>query len=318
MSLIEKAARRLDELQRAGIDVSDAGALTARTDTGSPTTLADVVRAGRAGAAAPWADARLRGDRPGGDADRPQRRSRQVDLNLAALTAQGYLTPLASRSRLAEEVRVLKRPLLENAHGRSAAPIRRPNLIMVTSSVPGEGKTFTAINLALSMAMEVDSTVLLVDADVALPAVAERLGLPSAPGLLDLLTQPDLDVSEAIVRTNIERLSVLPAGNRHARATELLSSAAMDRLLDEMAGRYQDRIVVFDSPPLLLSAEARALAAQVGQVLVVVEADRTSETDVASALAVIENCPVVMTILNKTRPLHQGSGYYGQYSEPGA
>ena len=308
MSLIERAARRLDELQRAGIDVAGAGPLAVEI---APAAQVGAALAERARAAAPPAD------QPGAG-DRPLRRSRRVELDLARLTAQGYLTAAASRGRLAEEVRVLKRPLLDNARGKSAAPIRRSNLIMVTSSVPGEGKTFTAINLALSMAMEVDSTVLLVDADVARPALPERLGLPSAPGLLDLLTQPGLDVAEAMIKTSIERLSVLPAGTPHARATELLTSAAMNRLLDELAGRYADRIIVFDTPPLLLSAEARALAAQVGQVLVVVEADRTSETDVASALAVIENCPVVMTILNKTRPLHQGSGYYGQYSEPGA
>jgi exopolysaccharide/PEP-CTERM locus tyrosine autokinase len=208
--------------------------------------------------------------------------------------------------------------LLNNAHGKSAAPIRRANLIMITSSVPGEGKTFTSINLALSIAMEVDSTVLLVDADVARPAVLDRLGLPSSPGLLDLLTQPDLEMSNVLLKTNVDRLTILPAGTPHARATELLASAGMNRLLEDMATRYPDRILVFDAPPLLLSTESRALASQVGQVLLIVEADRTTQTAVTSALGMVESCPVVMTVLNKTDPSQSGGGYYGQYGEYGA
>lgn len=323
MSLIEKAARRLDELRRAGIDLpvrdptaepvraaprAQVGSLGVRTDGGPAVVDLDSV-------------ASLTSDPSDRSSlfvsDHSAKRSREVALDLVRLAAQGYVTPDSPRSQLADEFRVLKRPLLNNAHGKSAAPIRRPNLIMVTSSVPGEGKTFSAINLAMSIAMEVDSTVLLVDADVARPAVLDRLGLPSSPGLLDLLTQPDLDMADVLLKTNVDRLSILPAGTPHPRATELLASVAMNRLLDELASRYEDRILVFDAPPLLLSTESRALATQVGQVVLIVEADRTTQSTVTSALAMIESCPVVMTVLNKMDPSLSQGGYYGQYGQYG-
>lgn len=322
MSLIEKAARRLDELRRAGIELpADAppAERRARATASAPTNAAAVEQAiaampaRGAGSVVASADA----DSPF-ITDAPLRRSREVNVDLARLAIEGYVTPDAPRSQLADEYRVLKRPLLNNAHGKSAAPIRRANLIMITSSVPGEGKTFTSINLAMSIAMEVDSTVLLVDADVARPAVLDRLGLASSPGLLDLLTQPGLDMADVLLKTNVDRLSILPAGTPHARATELLASAGMNRLLDELATRYSDRIIVFDAPPLLLSTESRALATQVGQVLLVVEADRTTQATVRNALAMIEACPVVMTVLNKIEPSQSGGGYYGQYGDYGA
>ena len=322
MSLIEKAARRLDELRRAGIEVpaAESGAQSIRAvpvpasvPSLSSDALATLAEVRRKGAQVISTDARSPFV-----ADAPMRRSREVSVDLIRLAAQGYVTPDAPRSQLADEFRVLKRPLLNNAHGKSAAPIRRANLIMITSSVPGEGKTFTSINLAMSLAMEIDTTVLLVDADVARPAVLDRLGLPSSPGLLDLLTQPDLEMADVLLRTNVERLSILPAGTRHPRATELLASTGMSRLLDEMASRYSDRILVFDAPPLLLSTESRALATQVGQVMLVVEADRTTQSAVTTALGMIEACPVVMTVLNKTDPSQSGGGYYGQYGEYGA
>ena len=315
MSLIEKAARRLDELRRAGIEVpAPAGATGGGPDSAviAPERPTALLREAAGGQDSPFlTDARL-------GEGAPTRASRMVEVDLGRLSAEGYVTPDAPRSQLADEYRVIKRPLLNNAHGKSAAPVRRANLIMVTSSVPGEGKTFTSINLALSIAAEVDSTVLLVDADVARPAVLNRLGLPSSPGLLDLLTQPDLDMTSVLLKTNIDRLSILPAGTSHARATELLASAAMNRLLDEVATRYADRIIVFDAPPLLLSTESRALATQVGQVLMVVEADRTSQSAVMTAMGMLEACPVVMTVLNKMDASQSGDGYYGQYGEYGA
>jgi len=240
------------------------------------------------------------------------RRSKLVEIDLARLAAAGYVTPTSPRSRLADEMRVIKRPLLGNAQGKSASPIRAANLIMVTSALPGEGKTFMAVNLAISIAMELDTTVLLVDADVARPAIPERLGLATDSGLLDLLTRKDLDVADVLMRTNIERLSILPAGSPHSRATELLASEAMARLIEELAGRYPDRILIFDAPPLLSSTESRVLAMHMGQVVLVVEADRTPQTSVKSALDTVEACPVVMTVLNKIERADSGS-YYGGY-----
>jgi protein-tyrosine kinase len=137
----------------------------------------------------------------------------------------------------------------------------------------GEGKSFTAINLAISIAMELDNTVMLVDADVPKPSVLKMLGVPPARGLLDVLTDESVELSQVLLRTNVEKLSILPSGTQHARATELLASAAMVQMLDEMASRYPDRIIIFDSPPLLMTTESRVLAGHMGQVVVVVKAE---------------------------------------------
>ena len=224
----------------------------------------------------------------------------------------GYLTPDTPRAQIADEFRIIKRPLLANVNGKSGPPIDRANLIMVTSSLPGEGKTFVSVNLAISLAMELEKTVLLVDADVSRPAVLNRLGLPSSPGLLDILTGPSLQVSDVLMRTNIDKLTILPSGRANGRATELLASDAMDRLLDELATRYSDRIIVFDAPPLLPSTESRVLATFMGQVVVVVEADRTPQKSLNQALATIDSCPVVLPLLNKISRSEVGA-YYGYY-----
>jgi receptor protein-tyrosine kinase len=209
-------------------------------------------------------------------------------------------------------LRVLKRPLLRNAAGKSAAPIKDANLIMITSAMPGEGKTYLAANLAISIAMELDHTVLLVDADVARPSVPGVLGFGQEKGLLDVLTDSSLDLSQVLLRTNIEKLSILPAGTQHPRATELLASDAMNHLLADMAQRYPDRIIIFDSPPLLVTTEARALATHMGQVVLVVKAEGTSHAEVKNAVAAIEACPVKMVALNKASGHLDGHGYgYG-------
>ena len=182
---------------------------------------------------------------------------------------------------------------------------------MVTSAVPGEGKTFSAINLAMSIAMELDQTVLLVDADVARPSLPRVLGLPSGKGLLDALHDKSFDLDQSLIRTNVERLSILTSGTQHARATELLASDAMDRLLDEMATRYPNRIVVFDSPPLLVTTESRVLATHMGQIVFVVQAEATLQGDVKRALATIKACPVKLILLNQARTVAQGAYGYG-------
>jgi protein-tyrosine kinase len=298
MSIIEQAARRLEELRRSGIEVPDGSPRQAPV----PLTLAG------AAAKAPA--------RPAPDAPPPVATagpsSRQVQIDLERLASMGYLTPQMGRSQIANEFRVIKRPLLNNLQGKSATPVERASLIMVTSSLPGEGKTFVSVNLAISLAMELDKKVLLVDADVSRPSILSRLGLPPAPGLLDLLTDGSLAMSDVLLRTNIENLALLPAGRPHGRATELLASDAMNRLLDEMAARYADRVLVFDAPPLLPSTESRVLATHMGQVVLVVEAEQTQEKTVAQTLATIESCPVVLPLLNKISRSEVGS-YYGYY-----
>ena len=320
MSIIEQAARRLEELRRSGIEVPANLTGVGRGTTpaqfeGVPARVARMLEEKKLLVGDGFRDASrpvLRDVSPPVPRAAPARESRHVDIDLARLAAMGYLTPETPRARIADEFRVIKRPLLANIHGKSAPPMERANLIMVTSSMPGEGKTFVSVNLAISLAMELDKTVLLVDADVSRPTVLNRLGLPSSPGLLDILTDPSLQVSNVLMRTNIEKLTILPSGKANGRATELLASDAMDRLLDELATRYSDRIVVFDAPPLLPSTESRVLATYMGQVIVVVEADRTPQKSLNQALATIDSCPVVLPLLNKISRSEVGA-YYGYY-----
>lgn len=240
-------------------------------------------------------------------------RSRLVSIDQARLAQVGIVTPQAPRSQVADQFRVIKRPLISNAVGKHAADVAHGNLIMVTSALPGEGKTFTAINLAMSLASELDLRVLLVDADVTRPSIMNVLGLPRGLGLLDLVQEEAADACDAILRTDIDKLTLLPSGTAHPRATELLASDAMARLLREMAGRYPDRIIVFDSPPLLLTTESRVLASHMGQVVVVVQAGQTLRSNVQTALATIETCPVRLMLLNQARnAAHSSYGYaYG-------
>lgn len=244
--------------------------------------------------------------------------SRPVNIDFALLRARGLLTSDDERSALAEEYRMIKRPLLANAFG--ANPVKNGNLIMVTSSLPGEGKTFTTINLAISIAMELDRTVLLVDADVAKPRMPEYLGFRAEHGLLDILRQDTRDLSNVILRTNIDKLSILPAGRTYARATELLASEAMDRLIAELANRYPDRLVLFDSPPLLATSEASVLASHMGQIVMVAEAEKTPKNALREALSRLEGtCDVIGMVLNKSAS-HNAGGYgyygYGGYGKP--
>jgi len=312
MSTIEQAAERLAQLRQAGIDtpglapvdVADGSAALAE-----PLPVRAVNELSR-GQAPFLSDAREAAPVTAALVDSPA--LRRVDIDFARLSASGYITPHAPRSRLAEEFRVVKRPLLMNARGKSTSPVLFANRIMVTSSLPSEGKTFVSVNLAMSIAMELDTHVLLVDADAARPAVLGRLGLPPSKGLLDLLVEPGLDPSEVVLATNVERLSILPAGTQQERATELLASESMSKLIERLASDNPTRIVLVDSPPLLASTESRVLAAHMGQVILVIEADRTPQNTVAEALAAVENCPVVMTLLNKA-PTNESGSYYGSY-----
>lgn len=310
MSLIEKAVERLDRLKRGELPEGSALAeLVERTVTERP----EKIGSGRAPEEAepgPFSrrDEVLRGGAPGREASGVV--SEMIRLDLARLGTMGMVTPDQPRSAIAEEYRVVKRPLIRNVQGKGTTPVESANLIMVTSALPGEGKSFTAINLAMSIAMELDNTVLLVDADFARPSVLPRLGLPPRKGLMDVLVGEVGDLSEVMLRTNVEKLSILPAGMTNQRSTELIASDAMTRMLDEMRRRYAERIVVFDSPPLLSTTEARVLASHMGQIVMVVEAGRTTHGAVKQALTTIENCPVKLLVLNKATEVGR-TGLYG-------
>jgi protein-tyrosine kinase len=233
-----------------------------------------------------------------------------VEIDLARLKSRGYVIADGERSRVAEEFRVIKRPLLENAFGRGASLVDHGNLIMVTSARSGEGKTWTALNLSISIAMEMDKTVLLVDADVGHARVHEELGTPMGPGLIDLLTDDHLDVGDVILRTSLPKLRVIPMGRYHPHSNELLASQDMKRLTGELATRYHDRVVIFDSPPLLMTSEAAVLAGLMGQIVFVVEAERTSQTRVKDALSLLDANKPIGLVLNKARST-LGTDYYG-------
>jgi len=286
MNLIEEAAKRLRQLEAAG-----------------------VVRAPHASHDAPPVPPRLVPAEPG---KRPveARSAPARTLDLARLQASGFITPALQHSKLMQEFRLIKRPLIQHALGRSATQTPNRNLIMVTSALPNEGKTFVAVNLAMSLAMEVDCRVLLVDADVLAPSVPAVLRIEPAKGLMDVLTGAG---APTLLSTNVERLSLLLAGTPHANAAEFLASDSMTRLLAELSSRYPDRIVVFDSPPLLATTESRALATHMGQVIVTVEAQRTTQGALESALSTVESCPVVYTLLNKT-PESKAGSYHGAYA----
>ena len=240
---------------------------------------------------------------------------RFLKLDLNRLRARGLLSSDDERGHMAEEYRMIKRPLLANAFGPN--PVRKGNMIMVTSALPGEGKSFSAINLAISIAMELDRTVLLVDADVAKPRLPEYLGFQAEHGLLDVLRQDVRDLSSVIYRTNIDKLSILPAGRPYARATELLASDAMDRLITDLASRYADRLVLFDSPPLLVTSESNVLASHMGQIVMVVESGKTPKSALREALSRLgDACGVVGLLLNKSA-LPNAGNYYGYYGYGG-
>ena len=315
MSIIEKAANRLGQARPA-----DAAAETSVPAAPVAAPVAEAVHAAPAAAApaaapaapapaapAPAAPAAASAPvvpalatlQPHGDASR--RTTHTVELDLMRMHESGLVTAAGGRTALVEDFRIIKRPLIKRAFA-SRQPGENPgNLIMITSSLPGEGKTFCAINLAMSIAMELDHTVLLVDADVARPSVLRTLGLPAQRGLMDILLDDNVDMADVMLRTNVNTLSILPAGTSSPRATELLASHMMKNLVTEIANRYPDRIVIFDSPPLLLTSESHVLASNMGQIVMVVESERTTQHAVKESLRQLEGLSNVNLIYNKSR-----------------
>jgi len=234
---------------------------------------------------------------------------KRLALNFSKLRHYGIITPEDKKTTITEQFRVIKRPLLMNSFSKGAGAIKNGNLIMVSSSLAGEGKSFCAVNLAMSIAMEMDHTVLLVDADVARPMIPKILGLGTDKGLLDVLLDDKLDLSEVLIKTNIEKLSILTAGSQHPNANELLASQTMGLLLKELVHRYEDRIIIFDSPPLLLTSEARVMASQMGQIVLVVEAEKTTQQTVRETLRQIESCEAVNLVYNKAKSFSEQDSY---------
>ncbi|HMV37927.1 XrtA-associated tyrosine autokinase [Plasticicumulans sp.] len=305
MDTIEKAIERLSRHERQPAPVAEAQGTAAIVI--EPAPLPAVPGSQPVRAETPAAPAVVR------------RTKRSVTLDLQRIRDAGMVVPDGNRSRIKEEYRHIKRPLLLNAAGKGAAVRPNQNVMMVSSSQPGEGKTFTSINLALSIAAERDRTVLLVDADVLKPTVSRFFGVDNGPGLVDFLVDGQLDLSEVLVETNVPSLVLLPAGNSHHLSTELLGSTAMRDLMTEMSNRYSDRVIIMDSPPLLATTEAAVLAHLVGQIIMVVEAERTRQSLVKEALALLDPDMAVGFVLNKSRQAARGDyygPYYYSYAEP--
>ena len=303
MSIIEKAASRIDQQRQAAVPANPGQAERDAVIAGGNAAVPAVTQAVAAAQPADATPAAMETATHPAPAGSPRPATRKVELDLARMRELGMVTAAGGRTNLLEEFRVIKRPLLKRAFAERAPGKNPGNLIMITSSLPGEGKTYSSINLAMSIAMELDHTVLLVDADVARPSVMRTLGLPAQRGLMDILVDDKLDVADVLLRTNVDTLAILPAGTSTPHATELLASSAMTSLVNELANRYPDRVIIFDSPPLLLTSESRELASHMGQIVVVVEAQTTTQHAVKEALQRLEGFDNVNLIYNKTRDL---------------
>jgi protein-tyrosine kinase len=314
VSIIEKAANRIEqqkEAQAAAAPASDlmapAAVGAAPAELASPATVAPatpVMAESSTPAAAPTpAPTAPTAQAAPAAAAATERKSppRKVELDLNRMRDMGMVTAAGGRTLLVEDFRIIKRPLINRAFAERGPHDKPGNLIMVTSSLPGEGKTYCSINLAMSIAMELDHTVLLIDADVARPSVLRTLGLPAQRGLMDILLDDNTDLGDVLLRTNVDTLSILSAGTSNPRATELLASQSMSAFVAEIANRYPDRIVIFDSPPLLLTSEAHVLATHMGQIVLVVESETTTQHAVKESLRQLEGCSNINLIYNKSR-----------------
>jgi protein-tyrosine kinase len=295
MSTIEKASDRL-------VGSAKPGGATSNTRAAAGAISAVVVHGAGKGAA---------GIAP----ERAAGRAAAVELDLERLSSEGYLTPASMVGRLAEQYRALKRPLLKSLSGDGASADDSCNTLVVTSALPGEGKTFTVFNLAMSIAMERDISVLLIDADLTRRSLSALVGLASAPGLGDVLVERELDVADVIVKTNVPKLSLIPAGQAQQYVTELLSSGQMRRVIRELADRYKDRIILMDSAPVLGSSQATALCDLAGQILFVVEEGKTSQHSIRDAIALLDRDKPIGLVLNKSIRFsnNEYSPYYGEY-----
>ena len=239
-----------------------------------------------------------------------------VDRDL--LRESAFIVPEGPVTSISEEFRIVKRRVLENCEpDEDGMIIPNAQRILICSAHPNEGKTFCSINLALSIAAEQDNDVLLIDADFAKPNIMSALGLEGRKGLMDALTNPEIDVEDCIVATDIRGLSVLPAGQQTNNDTEYLASQRTREVFAQLTRDNPSRIVIFDSPPALAASPAAELARHVGQALLVVKADKTSQTALKDALGLLSGCDNIQLLLNgvKFSPTGRSFGSYYGYGE---
>ncbi|MGA7261955.1 MAG: AAA family ATPase [Stellaceae bacterium] len=245
----------------------------------------------------------------------------ELVLDRGRLAGFGIAIPSAARSRTVEEFRLVKRNLVGAwSQNDLLADRRASRLVMVTSARPGEGKTFTALNLALAFASERSVKALLVDVDTQHSTIPQILGIGGERGIVDVLAG-NLELPEVLIQTNIPTLMILPAGRGGPHVPELLSSPEMGALLDEMTQRLPDHYLIIDTPPCMASSDAAALAPLVGQIVFVIEANNTQQGEIEAALGTLSTCPRISLLLNKSDSLateHFGSYGYNYHSDSGS
>ena len=245
--------------------------------------------------------------------------TRQGTIDRERLAASGMIVPGAAVSGISEEYRIVKRELIRNFAGSGSRPVLpRGHRVLIGSANPGEGKTFSAVNLALSLAVETDHDVLLIDADIAKPSVLNALGLEDGPGLMDALADPHLPLGDCLIQTDIPGLKVMPAGTAHMHDTELLASARTETLLAQLEAGAPGRIIILDSPPVLAASPAAVLAGHVGQLIMVVRADTTLESALRDAIGLMGACPHIQLLLNGVKYSPGGRRFGTYYGQGGA
>jgi len=239
-------------------------------------------------------------------------------IDLTMLERAGIIDWSQSRSRISEEFRIIQRQVLRNATLPEILAQGNANLVMLTSARPGEGKSFVSLNLAAGIARQRDHDVLLVDIDYKHNSIGAALGLNGGRGLLDLVTDPSLDPSDLIIKTDIKNLSILPIGRHAERSPELFSSRQATRLIQSLGRRYADRLVILDAPPCLATSEPGVLASVVGQIIMVVEAEKTQRNEVEAAMDILHTCPTITLLLNKVQVNNRFSfgAYASSYAQP--
>ncbi|MFZ0255206.1 MAG: XrtA-associated tyrosine autokinase [Gammaproteobacteria bacterium] len=236
--------------------------------------------------------------------------SRRVEVDLEVLRAMGLIHPNVPHTEIAEEFRRIKQPLFREEMPESRPGSEHSNLIMVTSAIAGEGKTFTAINLAMIIAMEKDRTALLVDSDVVKRGVSRIFGLEEEKGLTDLIREGETIVPDVLVRTNVPKLCVLPAGQQDPHYAELFASTTMRWLTEELSLRYPDRVVIFDAPPILATTATSTLADLVDKIVFVVVAGQTSQESIREAVQLLGSSKPIGIVLNKFRTIKRAKYLY--------
>ena len=245
--------------------------------------------------------------------------TRQGTIDRERLASRGMIVPGTPVTGIAEEYRIVKRELIRNFGGvgnRQILP--RGHRVLIASANPGEGKTFSAVNLALSLAVEADHDVLLIDADIAKPSVIDALGLEDGPGLMDALADPHLPLGDCLIQTDIAGLKVMPAGTQHMHDTEMLASARTEALLARLEQGAPGRILILDSPPVLAASPAAVLAGHVGQTIMVVRADETLESSLRDAIGLMGACPHIQLLLNGVKYSPGGRRFGTYYGQGGA